>query len=517
VSIDPGQVAARFFFPRFARRGGLQWPALLLLFLLVLAAGCGASLQSTPTGAVMGRANLYDYSPSVILSGTTEQFWWCGMAPNPNNPSQLSDTIQYGTLDTSTGKTSQPITVLGETPGAWDSAYTCNAQVVRGLFADPIGDGRTYSYAMYYVGTNESSGLANSIGVAFSNDGIHWAKYPQPIIETATQTHYGVGQPAPYNSDGKAGIWLFYEDSNGPTGAIHKEATSTDGVHFQIQGTLTTNGLNANDPLASWGNMAFDPVTGYWYAAFNTSLRQPWTTGNSQERGQPGVRLYRIPSGSLLSGATPWQELRTFDTSATGSESNFIAGFLRDGYGNLNVGPYPSIELFTSMSNPTTAWDASGSESASSADPTQWDIGVVKWTPDSPLLPLNRYKNASAHETTTGWIDPEGGFSLDKTLGYLYESPQNEGSQTGATLALYSCKSGTSDYYVSADATCGSNKVIGLEGYGWAQPPAAASSVPLYSCAMSGTAGTDNFVSSDAQCEGQGKNAGLLGYAAAEN
>jgi hypothetical protein len=495
---------------RVDRRGGLQWlPVVLVLALaliLVLAAGCGGSLQSIPAGAVMGRANLYDYSPSVILSGTTEQFWWCGMAPNPNNPSQVSDTILYGTIDTATGKPSPPATVLGETPGAWDSAYTCNAQVVRGVFANPLGDGKTYTYAMYYVGTNQTSGLANSIGVAFSNDATHWAKYPQPVIATATETHYGVGQPAPYNADGKSAISLFYEDSNGPTGAIHKQAVSTDGVHFQIQGTLTTNGLNANDPLASWGDMAFDPVTGYWYAAFNTSLRQPWTTGNSQERGQPGVRLYRIPAGSLLSGETPWQELHTFDTNATGSESNFIAGFLRDGYGNLNVGPYPTIELFTSMSNPTTAWDASGSESATSAEPAQWDIGVVKWTPDAPLLSLNRYKNATAHETTTGWIDPDSGFNLDKTLGYLYEGPQN-----GATQALYSCKSGTSDYYVSSDATCGSNKVIGLEGYAWAQPQGA-SAVPLYSCATS----AGHFASSDAQCEGQGKNAGLLGYAAAE-
>ena len=35
------------------------------------------------------------------------------------------------------------------------------------------GDGKTYSYAMYYVATRRSSqGDNNSIGVAFSNDGI---------------------------------------------------------------------------------------------------------------------------------------------------------------------------------------------------------------------------------------------------------------------------------------------------------------------------------------------------------
>lgn len=475
-----------------------------MILAAAMSSGCGgAAIKGLPAGSIVGRPDLYDYSPSVILSAEQARVWWCGYAPNPEDSSQSSDTIQYSTIDLLTGKVSNPVTVMGETPRSWDSAYTCNPHVVGGTFVNPLGDGQTYSLAMYYVGTALESGFGNSIGVAFSNDGLTWKKYPQPVIAPNNRTYYGVGQPAPYNSDGKAGIWLFYEDSNTPT-TVHREAVSADGVHFQPIGMLTTNGLNAGDPQASWGDMAFDPETGYWYAAFNVSLRQPQTTGNLQERGQPGVRLYRIPAASLITGAIPWQELRTFDTNATGYESNFIAGFLRDQYGNLNVGSYPTIQLLTSISNPKPAWNAEPAQLSGSATPSQWDVGVDSWTPGESPLALNAYQNATVQDVTTGYIDPSGGFTLTATLGHLYEGPQN-----GANLAFYACKINATDFFVSTDSTCDGKYVVGLEGYGYAQPPAGAQAVPLYSCATS----TGHFVSSDPKCQAQGTPEKLLGYA----
>ena len=445
-----------------------------------------------------------DYSPSVIQSGSIEQFWWCGQGSNPNQPSQTSDTIQYATIDLRTETASTPAAVLGETPGAWDSAYTCNPQVVGGVFANPLGDGQTYSYAMYYVGTASHAGVANSIGVAFSNDGIHWKKYPRPVIFTPSQTYYGVGQPAPYNADHKSGIWLFYENIAQPNGAEHIEATSTDGVHFQIAGTLTTNGMNPSASVPSWGDIAYDPISDYWYAAFNMGVRNPATTGNYQERGQLGVTLYRIPANSLLTGASPWEQLHSFDTNATGNESNFIAGFLRDQYGNVNIGRYPTIELFTSISNPKPGWNSSVGSAAGSAALEYWDIAKVEWTPNQPLLPLNAYANKSVHEVTTGWIDPDGQFALQSTLGYLYESPQ-----LGATLAFYGCKNGSTDYFISTDTACEGARVLGIDGYGYAQPQVGQSLTPLYRC----SSGQDHFVSTDPGCAGEDASPVFLGYA----
>jgi hypothetical protein len=476
---------------------------------IAVGTGCGVSVGSPPAGAFLGRAETYDYSPSAIQVGNLQQFWWCGFGNNPNQPSQTNDTIQYAEIDLTTQKKSVPITVLGETPDGWDSAYTCNPKVIMGTFNNPLGDGQNYSYAMYYVATALTAGIVNSIGVAFSSDGIHWKKYPAPIISATTQTNYGVGQPALYNSDHKAGIWMFYEDANeSPTVGCtsnctyqHIQATSTDGIHFTVVGKLTTNGLPRK---ASWGDMAYDSSARYWYAVFNDPIRDPSTTGNIRELGQIGITLYRIKADSLLTGTSSWEELKTFDTNLTGFESNFIAGFLRDQYGNLNVGPYPTIEIFSSISNPAPVWKASPARAGKSADIRYWDIGKVEWAPsNTPLMPLKRYANKVTQEVTTGWIDPNGGFTLESTLGQLYESPQN-----GASLALYGCKASDTDYFVSTDSACGGSRVLGLEGYGYALPVAGLTLVSLYSCRTV----DGHFVSQNSKCEGEGIGT-LLGYA----
>jgi hypothetical protein len=481
----------------------------LILFVLGPAlslSGCG--LSGTPPGAVVGRYGVYDYSPSVIQSGNFQQFWWCGQGQNPANGDQSTDTILYASINTLTNAHSPPVVVLAETPGTWDAVNTCNPKVVRGTFVNPLGDGQSYSYVMYYVGIGVNQTL-NSIGAAFSMDGIHWNKYPQPVVRSISATGYGAAQPAVYNSDQKAGIWMFYEDS-APTN-VHIETTSTDGIHFTVQGILTSNGLDPNNPLPAWGDMAYDSATNAWYAVFNLPLRNPATTGfvnpkttpTGAERGQYGIQLYRIANDSLFSGATPWQLLKTVDTNSTGYECNFIAGLLRDQYGDVNVGAYPTIQMYPSISNQYVSWDATPEQASASCRIENWDIGSATWSSGGGPLALNGYFNKKVHEVTTGWIDPNGGFLLQSTLGHLYETPQN-----GATVPFYGCKSGSVDYFVSRDSACEGSRILGLNGYGYSHPVAGASLVPLYRCLTN----QDHFVSSDSSCDGA-TTEGLLGYA----
>ena len=459
-------------------------------------AGCGTSFAPLPAGSIAGRINSYDYSPSVIQSGNLQQVWWCGGAYNPNNTAQWSDTIQYESIDVSTHVHSGPMAVLGEIPGAWDSVYTCNPKVVKGFFANPLGSGQSFTYAMYYVGLGSAPGTNNFIGVAFSNDGISWKKYPQPIISPETQDGYGVGQPVVYNNDQRAAIRIFYEDYS--FHIHHVEAISSDGVHFSQLGTLTINGLDPNG--LSWGDMAYDPTTGYWYAGYNTTPRDPSTTGGAVERGSYGIELFRIRDASLLTGATNWELLTTIDTSLTGYESNFLPGFVRDMFGNLFPGP--AIQMFTSISNPPPPWNASPAEAGTSAAIEFWKISSITWTPNQPLIVLNRYFNQTTHEVTTGWVDPDGNFSLQSTLGHLYQGPQQ-----GATVPFYGCKSGSMDYFISLDNACEGARILGMNGYAYSRPVAGLNLVALYRCKTS----QDHFVSTDPKCEGQSTQE-LLGY-----
>jgi hypothetical protein len=435
-----------------------------------------------------------------MQSGNVRQFWWCGQGVNPNDQSQNTDVILYGSINLTTKQTYGPVTVLAETPGAWDSEYTCNPKVIGGTFTNPLGDGQTFRYAMYYVGTASPGGIANSIGVAFSKDGINWRKYPHPVIASTSESNYGVGQPALYNRDQKSGISLFYEDSD-PV-EHHVAAVSTDGLHFTVQGTLTTIGLDQSTSDESWGDMAYDSKGDNWYAIFNDPGRDPSTTGNVLERASYGVEVYRIQAAALLTGATPWQQLQTIDTNSTGFETNFIGGFLRDQYGNVDLGSYPTIQMYVSASMPQPAWNASPASAAESASPANWAITSEEWVPNTPLLPFYRYFNQNVHEVTTGWVDPGGGFIQESVLGQLYQS-----SQQGATVAFYGCKQGSTDYFVSLDSGCEGARILGRNGYAYPSPVSGLNLVALYRC----HGGQGRFVSQDPNCEGQTTDE-LLGY-----
>ena len=340
----------------------------------------GCSSRSLPKGAI-GNLGQYNYSPSAIQTGDTRKVWWCSPGVNPIDPSQNTDAIYYESVNMKTLESSDPMLVMAETPGSWDSALLCNPKVIGGVFQNPIGDGNTYEYAMYYVATAWMSGDGNSIGVAFSNDGINWKKNPLPVIAATTPSGYAVGQPSVYNTDHKSAIYMLYEDSF-PT-EHHVAATSTDGVHFSVQGNVTSKGLDSDDPDGTWGDVAYDSVKDAWYAIFNRPLRPPFTTGNVKERGQYGVELYVIGQDALLTGTWPWQQLANMDTNSTGFESNFIAGFVRGLYGDVNIAAYPKIDMYTTISYPSPSWDASPVEAGNSAGVENWILWPMEWRPDA--------------------------------------------------------------------------------------------------------------------------------------
>lgn len=471
----------------------------LIAVMMLDTVACSTS-ESLPGGAI-GNIGRYNYSPSVIEAKGTRQFWWCSEGVNPTDESQNTDAIFYESVNMTTLEAHGPALVLAETPGAWDSAFTCNPKVIAGKFQNPLGDGQTYTYALYYVGTRSIAGVDNSIGVAFSNDGIHWKKYPNPVISSTTESEYGVGQPAIYNSDHKSLLQIFYEDSY-PI-QHHVAAVSNDGVHFTVQGTLATNGLGSEDSEATWGDMAYEPKAGEWYAIFNRPLRPPSATGGVIERGQYGVRLYKIPQNALLTGTSSWQQLVTMDTNATGFESNFIAGFVHDPYDNLTLASGGKIQMYTSVSYPAPGWGATPREAGQSADIRNWILIPMEWSPSvETIVPLNRYFNGAAHEVTTGWISPNSGLQLEGLLGHLYASQFQ-----GAMVPFYSCEAARTDYFVSLDVGCEGKRILGGNGYAYAQPVSGLNLVALYRCST----GHDHFVSKDPKCEGQTTDK-LLGY-----
>ena len=150
---------------------------------------------------------------------------------------------------------------------------------------------------------------------------------------------------------------MFYEDTN-PI-EHHVKTVSTDGVHFTPVGWLTTAGLIPEPTRPDWGDMAYDPETNYWYAVYNLAIAMLATTGNVQERGPTVSRLPHSRQPPFLPEPTPWEltHNRRHGRDRLRIE-NFLARVSARPYGNLNIGPYPSIQMFTSISNPPPPWNA---------------------------------------------------------------------------------------------------------------------------------------------------------------
>ncbi len=429
------------------------------------------------------------------------QLWWCGADDNASDRTQISDTIEYESINLATNARYGPVPVLSETQFAWDSDSSCNPKVINGSFANPLGDGKTYTYAMYYVGLGATSN--NHIGVAFSNDGIS-------LEEISSAGHlignrkgkYGVGQPALYNSDHKSGIWMFYEDTN-PI-EHHVKTVSTDGRALYSGGLADHRGADSRPARPDVGGHGLRPRDWLLVRRLQPGRSRSIDHGRRAGTRPYGVALYRIPDASLFTGTTPWELLTIVDTGVTGYESNFLAGFPAR---SLWQPEYRSLSLDTNVYLHFQSAPALECHSSSSRC-LRWHqlLGYLVLhlgTPNHPLRALNQYFNQTSYEVTTGWVDPKGGFTLQSTLGHLYESPQQ-----GATVPFYSCKSGSTNYFVSLDFGCGGGRILGTNGYGYSKPVAGLKLVPLYRCST----GPNDFVSKNSGCQGQASGQ-LLGYA----
>ena len=87
---------------------------LSLSIALAAIAGCGVHDRHLPAGSVAGRAGIYDYSPSAIQTGNRVQVWWCGSDDNASDRSQVSDAIEYESINLTNNSRSVPIPVLGK-------------------------------------------------------------------------------------------------------------------------------------------------------------------------------------------------------------------------------------------------------------------------------------------------------------------------------------------------------------------------------------------------------------------
>jgi len=103
--------------------------------------------------------------PWVIYDGLTFKMWYQG-----ENSDDI-DRIYYATSPDGVDWTTYGMVLEGQA-GSWDEKGVSTPVV---LF-----DGTTYK--MWYCGVGESTSVYGMVGLATSLDGIHWVKYPNPVL-----------------------------------------------------------------------------------------------------------------------------------------------------------------------------------------------------------------------------------------------------------------------------------------------------------------------------------------------
>ena len=140
--------------------------------------------------------------------------------------------------------------VMRGTPGAWDSLHVSSPFVMK--------DGDTYR--MWYMGAQDDDDLGRffySLGYATSQDGIHWTKHPDPVIETGADidpNHRGVYSPYVIKDGDTLKMWYCSANVN-PGHDVMEYAYSFDGITW-------TKPMDTPimDPGLSPDNWIFGPV-----------------------------------------------------------------------------------------------------------------------------------------------------------------------------------------------------------------------------------------------------------------
>jgi hypothetical protein len=323
------------------------------------------SNAGTWSGELLFSTPSWEYSPSAMidLDGKTK-VWRCA------NDGNGSDVIKY--REKSPGqKWTYDVVVLWRT-ASWEGRHICDPSVIRGHW---IFNGTSYSYAMYYTTDSQANPTNNnSIGVAFSKDGINWTKVNVgPVIYHDSSTGYGTGQQVAMSSNAGAGVHIAYTfvDSQGVPRYYFR--SSTDGINFGHASAISTSGMTLNGiESISYKNPAMAIASAqiendnFYYLVNVCETHNDSPDGNLRWGTAKSLCAYKISASQLTFGV--WQKVITpYPVKPVQVEP----GFLTNIYGNIS----------SSLPNPTIYFACSGA-----GDPNTWEICYASGSTGNPPI-----------------------------------------------------------------------------------------------------------------------------------
>jgi len=135
---------------------------------------------------------------------------------------------------------SYPILTHGE-PGSWDAIAISPGAIIK----------EESGYKMYYVGWSYPYDHWH-IGLAVSEDGINWEKYPEPVLYGTTDWEYRIAPSSVIKIDS---IYYLYYFGNGTGNTKIGVATSFNGINWTrftgnpiLEATQTWEGYGIYEP-----------------------------------------------------------------------------------------------------------------------------------------------------------------------------------------------------------------------------------------------------------------------------
>jgi hypothetical protein len=300
------------------------------------------------------RERTYAYAPSLIEEegGKRRYLFYCAN----REPGSVTDflCLRIGTRTPSGWQWGEERAILapGRAKTDWDSRHVCDPEVLAGRFRY---QGRTWRYALFYLGCDAENSTHNQVGIAFANhlEG-PWRKYPEPIIRYTTHPeggrigeahgfpvyrYWGVGQPAAVSLDGAGKALLCYtrgEETHGQEMVTADLSDMDAGPRLSPPIRVPAAGLTTvgGKPIAYPRNISL---------AFSPSRKRLYMTREGElhtDTRFPGfissyVQVAEMAAEDLRAGRGVWRVVATIGRETTGWSRNHNAALGRDARGRL--------------------------------------------------------------------------------------------------------------------------------------------------------------------------------------
>ena len=199
-------------------------------------------------------------TPRVIFQGNTFRMWYQGGHSGVSH-------IGYATSQNGYTWLKHGIVLSAGNPGDWDSSSISLGSVLWNGTA----------FLMWYTGTNGVTNPGGAVGFAVSTDGINWVRYPgNPVLTPSALGNDQKYMATPYVIKLQLTYNMWYTGKSGATPNVNKilYATSFDGIHWsKWPSPVLTPSSNATvwdsggvySPSIIWNGQIF----GLWYSGIN--------------------------------------------------------------------------------------------------------------------------------------------------------------------------------------------------------------------------------------------------------